>query len=293
MKGSSLFGIALALLSAVCYGSSYAMSPIVYAAGGNSLTLATLRYLILLVVFGGWLVLSRTSLRVPRRLTLPVLVVGLAMFVTSGGNLSAVHFIPVSLAILVFYSYPLMILLIVCLLGRRLPRVPEVIAFILTFTGVGFALNAGFAQLHPAGIALALVGAAGAATVMVVSERTLGELSTLHMTFTTAAVACLGAATVTASMSAFAFPAGSTGAGALAISVGLFAVAMISMFAAVRRIGPVKTSLGLCLEPVAGIMVAVAVIGESFSGRQALGAILVIVGIVIVQSIKHTPPASA
>ena len=61
----------------------------------------------------------------------------------------------------------------------------------------------------------------------------------------------------------------------IAVVIAIFATAVISMFVAVRVIGPVRLATFLCLEPVTAIFVAVVALGEHLKGGQWLGVALI------------------
>lgn len=65
--------------------------------------------------------------------------------------------------------------------------------------------------------------------------------------------------------------------------LGFYCVAIVSMFTAVKWIGPVKTSLMMCVEPLVAISFAIVLLGERLTMQQLIGAALVIVAVVAVQ----------
>jgi len=78
--------------------------------------------------------------------------IGLVYFLGTGCYLSSILYLPVSLAVLVFYTYPLMTVVFESALDRRLPRLLDVVAFLVAFGGLALALQVSFAGLDPRGI---------------------------------------------------------------------------------------------------------------------------------------------
>ncbi len=265
----------MAVLSAVCYGAALPLSRLAYDHGSNALTILTLRYLAIILLLGIWLRMTGSSFRMAPRLILASAVVGACFVAVSGGTLASVNYIPVNLTVVVFYTYPMMTLLVVSAMERRRPGVTEMLAVSLALLGVGLAMQVSFQSLNVAGVGFALLAAVGVTGSFIVASRVLREAGTTRMTWYACSVAFLGGAAMTLGFDAVAVPDTAFGIGLIAVVIAIFATAVISMFVAVRIIGPVRLATFLCLEPVTAIFVAVLVLGEHLKGGQWLGVVLV------------------
>lgn len=279
MSGAA--GNALAVLSAVCYGASLPLSRLAYDHGTNALTVLTLRYLALILAVGLWLRLGGRSLRMPAKPILASLLVGLLFCTTSGGLLGAVVYIPVSLCVLVFYTYPMLTLVMVSAADRRPPEGRELFAVVAAFVGVAFAMDVTLADPHPAGVGFAVLAALAAASTFIVASRALPRASTTVMTWYASASAFVAGGAMTLGLDAFALPSSPLGAGLLAAVLVIFGTAIVTMLASVRLIGPVRSATLLCLEPVTAIAVAMLLLGERLSPQQWLGGALVGVAMLV------------
>jgi drug/metabolite transporter (DMT)-like permease len=271
----------MAVLSAVCYGAALPLSRLAYDHGSNPLTILTLRFLAIAVIMSAWLLVTRTSLAVSTRGFLAGALVGVCFVAVSGGTLVSVKYIPVNLAVLVFYTYPMVTLLIVSAMERRRPGGAELAAVTLAFVGVGLAMQVSFEKLNAIGIAFAALAAAGATTTFIAAARALPELGTRLMSWYACGVAFVGGAALTLGFNAVALPDTAFGIGLIGGIMTIFTVAVLSMFVAVRNIGPVRASTLLCLEPVTAIFVAVLVLGEHLEAGQWAGAALVAAAVLI------------
>ena len=283
MKNWLVFGTVAAIVAASSYGFSFTLSKLVYDHGTNSLTLVSIRFLALVIVHWYWLRLKGQSLSVRPGVFWLVVGTGFFLFGASGGNLSAIMYVPVSLAILVFYTYPIFTLVFVGLIDRRPPRITQVGAAVVAIVGIGLALEVSFADLHLVGIGLALLGAACAALNLITAQRAMRNVSTPLMTFYAGIAAFCVSGSVTVGSGALALPEAPAGWALFAIVLGLYCVAIVSMFTAVKWIGPVKTSLVMCVEPIVAIAFAVVLLGERLTMQQLIGAVLVIGAIAAVQ----------
>jgi drug/metabolite transporter (DMT)-like permease len=55
----------------------------------------------------------------------------------------------------------------------------------------------------------------------------------------------------------------------------------LAFFAAFRHISPVRATMISNLEPLLGVLIAVAVLGERLQGWQWLGVVVVVAGLVL------------
>ncbi len=193
----------------------------------------------------------------------------------------SVTFIPVNLTVVVFYTYPMMTLLIVSAMERRRPSVAELLAVTLALLGVGLAMQVSLQHLNVAGVGFALLAAVGVAISFMVASRILAEVGITRMTWYACSVAFLGGAAMTLGLDAVAVPDTAFGIGLIAFIIAIFAAAVVAMFVGVKLIGPVRSATFLCLEPVTAIFVAVLALGEHLKGGQWLGVTLVGVALLI------------
>lgn len=271
----------MAVLSALCYGAALPLSRLAYDHGSNPLTILTLRFLAIAVIMSLWLRITRTSPRVSSRGLLASALVGVCFVSVSSGTLVSVSYIPVNLTVLIFYTYPMMTLLVVSAMERRWPSGADLAAVTLALLGVGLAMQVSFEHLNAAGVAFAFLAAIGAATTFIVAARALPEVGTTLMSWYACSVAFLAGAAITLGMDAVAIPNTAFGIGLIAIIIAIFAIAVIAMLIAVKLIGPVRSATLLCLEPVTAIFVAVLVLAEHLSAGQWLGAALVGIAMLI------------
>ncbi len=271
----------MAVLSAVCYGAALPLSRLAYDHGSNPLTILTLRFLAIALIMGLWLRGTGTSFAVSSRGVLASALVGVCFVSVSGGTLASVSYIPVNLTVLVFYTYPMMTLLITSAMERRRPTVAELTAVVLALLGVGLAMQVSFEHLNAVGVAFAFLAAIGATTTFIVAARALPEVGTTLMSWYACSVAFVGGAAMTLGLDAVAIPDTAFGIGLIAIIIAIFATAVVAMFVGVKLIGPMRSATLLCLEPVTAILIAVLVLGEHLKAGQWIGAALVALAMLV------------
>jgi len=170
MEKAQVVGRVIALGAAVFYGFNTTLSRLAYDTGTNPLSLTLVRFvlgmLLLMLIVLAW----RKSLRLQvAPLVFIVCVIGMAG--TSIGHLGAVNYIPVSLAAIIFYTFPLQVAAYKRIAQRQSISRNEAIAFVIAFIGIGVALGPDFHQFDPVGIALAVGGSLSATTFILSYER--------------------------------------------------------------------------------------------------------------------------
>lgn len=273
-----------ALVAATGYGSAYVAARIAYDYGLNSFTVNVLRFLILVVIFACWITIERGDFRLPMRSLAVTLFMGLLIACSGLTNFAAIAFIPVSLAILIFYTYPLVTLLLNSIVERRAPRAVDYLAFACAFTGLALILEVSIEVLNIVGVTLALAGSLTAGAHLVVAQSAMRTAGMRIVIFYMSVSACAVSGLATLAAGRLSVPGPGPGLWLLAYVVAGFCIGMAAMLAGVRMIGPVRTSIIMCMEPPVVIACAWLLLGERLGAVQLLGSVLVIAGIVVAQS---------
>lgn len=291
--------MALVLLAALSISLTNVSALFVYEAGGNPPTIIVLRNLAFLVICGTWLTASGRFRWLERRGQLICVGAGIAYTCGAAGLLLSLLSLPVSLAILIFFTFPLLTALLESALDRRPPGLGQCVCLLAALAGLYVALEVERFAFAPEGVIFAVVAAVGVAISYVWTGRALPAVDSAVMTFHMAITGLVGAAIYVAATGSFALPAnggaGYVGWGALGVAVLGFAVAFFAMFRGVHLIGPARTAMVMNLEPVFTIALAFALLSEDLSSRKLIGAALVLAAVVASQLLlkrrRAMPPA--
>ncbi len=277
-------GIVFALITAISLGVITTQAKIYYAVGGNAMALMLTRFLISTLVFGLLIAFRRRSFKIGRHQRLPVLMLG---FIWSGSMicyLLSVESISVSLAVLILYTYPLLVLAF-SVVRRQIPTSPLLISiFCLTFLGLYLVLSSGSADLDPDGLLFASLAALGAAYTFINGARIAPHLNPLVMTFWINAAGL--AMIVPFVYTQFSLSTATIGLIALAAATLFYLVAILCQFETLARLPATTAAFILNLEPVVSILLAAIILQEHLSGMQWLGVALVVSGLFVV--IRYT-----
>jgi len=284
-------GIVVVMAAATSISLSNILAPIVYALGSNTQTLLVFRFAGFLLVCGLCLKIRNVDLTLQRRDLFHCAGAGLTYAIGSGSLVAAFAYIPVSLAVLIFYTFPLMTRLAVSVLDRRKPALLEIACLLIALLGLAICLGIGLDRLNGPGLSFAALAALGVAGSYVWTARRLASIQATVMTFYMAGTGLALALGFTLTTRTWAFPPAELMAiGLMAAAALTFAGAFFGMFAGVQLIGPTRAAMIMNLEPVLTVALAILLLDEDLSIHQLLGAALVIASIFAAQ-IEPTPPS--
>ena len=286
-------GSLVALASAVSFALNVALSRMVYDAGGNIHALNLSRPAIFMVCLALWLRAEGQPLGLPRGPRLASLGLGLLLCVEMYSLLGAIIFIPVGLAILMMYSYPLLIAAWSWMRGVEKPSAVALLALVTAFCGLMLALGASADGLDWRGVGLAIAAALGMVALLLTSERVMAKRDNravmLHMTVAASGIMVV----LSVSLVDLAWPVGTAGWLAFAGASLFYVTATFALFTAVNMIGPLRTAIIDNSSPVWGLSFAYLLLGETLTYTQIIGAALVVGALVTLQiAQKRNPRAS-
>ena len=276
----------MVLVSAAAFAANSILAKLAYAAGFHVFQLLAIRFVLgALGMWGIALLLGQNPLRFQRRRVLQLFALGL--FVYTGQSTAyfiALQTLPASLCVLIVYIYPSLTVIAGWLFFSRAITRWHVIALASSFAGIALLLGgARFA------LAWALVFAVAApviyTTYILLGERVMAGMPAAGASaviFSGAAVSFCVLATTSGEL---ALPSGSRGwAVAIAIAVIPTMVAISLFMAGLPRVGASRAALLSTIEPVVTVLLAAIVLGERLSLVQALGGLLVLAAVVVVQA---------
>ena len=219
--------------------------------GSNALSVVTVRCLFAALAIGVALRIGGTAPTPPRERAL-LLGLGLLFALNVFSFYKSIELLRVPLAILLFYVYPLL-------------------------SGI-FSALAGLERFNRRTLVFGLVSFAGLAHVDA-KGRTFWMMASTSMVLLCVAVAG----------EAVAWPRSATGWWAVVAVCGLYAIGLVALFTSATRIGPLRTSLIMNVEPVVAISASWLILGQGLAPAQLLGGALVIAGVIGAQMGKRAP----
>ena len=282
-NAGSWIGVGLLLLSALGFTIAMLFANMAYKDGIDVHTTNAARYLATIVLLFLFQKIRGKKLGLPPRERYTSLALGISVFMMGLGYLGATQYIPISLAVLLFYTFPVFVAVIARFTENESITAIRLIAIIIAFIGLGLAMEVhSLANLNWQGVAFGFLSSLGCTTFVIVSSRSMRTADPQAVNFH-----CLAAGTVFFAAFLF-FTGGPTGIlsysalSKLCVSSLALAVGYVTLFTGLEIIGPVKTSMLMNAEPILTITLAAILLGERLVSIQLIGAALVILGIILI-----------
>ena len=205
-----------------------------------------------------------------------IIVTGISIAVMSLGYLGSVKYIPVSLSVLLFFTFPFWVLLLNYFIDGEVPERLKLIAFVIAFFGLALTLGPTWQVLDWRGIALVLAGALGSAGMIIGGAKSVQLISMSNLVFFSNTVGAVLVGIILLLTDTFSLSQTPLGWAGIASICVLFVLGQLSLFAATRHIGSAQTSIMLNLEPFISIGAAMLLLGERLQLSQSLGVLVVI-----------------
>lgn len=283
-------GTAFALIGAALYGANIPAARFSSQAGMPGADLIFYRALILVPLLAVLALAMRVPLRLGPGERGTILRLAIAAGLTATFYLSALDHLSVPLTVVVFYTFPLIVMVVSNRLeGRRLsPR--QMAIFAAAFAGLMIAVGPSFDQLTLRGVTYALLAACACASMFILAGRVEGpairtmfwvQLCTMPISLT---VAMLNGGPVPLSTFANA-PV------AISITMTAYAIGFVFQLLASQRISPSRAGLLFLFEPVTAILIAGIVLGEILSPIQIAGVALILTALAAEMLLDAPRPA--
>jgi drug/metabolite transporter (DMT)-like permease len=269
----------MAVASATLYGLNIGYARLASFEGVSGSTIVVYRVFLMLALVAVAAAALRRPLGVARGERGLMVVLGLATTLIGVCYLSSVAFIPVAVAVVVFYTYPVVIVLASPFIeGTRLtPSLLGVVA--LALAGVVLVVGPAFQDLDWRGLALALCASLATAAQFFAAARcrrtgVYAKVFWIHvLVLPAAALIGLVAGSLAPPSNMLLAPY------AVAMTIGGYVFGFVLQFMALVRIPAVAAGIIFCAEPVVAALSSTVILDEALSPVQWVGGALVIAAI--------------
>ena len=284
--GGRLADLAPGVTAAVSFGFSDVLGKIVFGDGAAPLTVSGVRGLLGVAMLAGWLRVGTRARPHDRGQRMVSIGLGVLYAANIYGVLKAIQLVPVPIAILTYFVYPLLTGLAGAALGIEPLGAAGALAALGAFAGLALMIGAAPAGLAPLGIAVAFAAAlCRVAMLLITRTRLIGAdprltswYSLIASTVVLLALACVSGT--------WDFPRHALGWGAFLGVAVASTVSTLGLFASTARIGAFRTALVMNLEPVVSTALSILVLRETITGLQSLGAAIMVAALVAFQLVR-------
>ncbi len=266
---------------------------------GKQVEAGNLPFVMLAIRFGGQSLLLLGALLVFRRPLLPDkgerLPLALAGTIGYGSEaafyFSALNHGNTAAITLLFYTYPVWVMLLTIGLDRKAPPRALFVALALALVGSAFVvLGGGSAEIETIGIVLALCTALTYTAYLVGTDRNVRTTDPLTAATWLGMGACLANVVYSIAFNAVVFPAPSDWwrlLGMIVFSAGAF----VAMLAGLQLVGAVRNAIIGVLEPLTVAVLAYFFLDEPVTAAVIFGGVLILGGAVLAMLIRTTKTA--
>lgn len=267
-----LSALAPALTAALSFSVADILLKVIYASGMDVLTLVSLRGLLVVAFFWIWLRLAPPARWHTKRERVMALGLGVLFAMTMFGLLKAISLLPVSIAILAYFIYPLLTGIGAALTGVERLGWRALLTAVAAFLGLALMLGQQIRDLSWLGLAFAF-GAAVCRVVSLLGTRALLSGTDARVTtwysMVPSTVLFVAASLV---VGEWHFPSSAWGWGAFLGAAMTTTLSTLLIYMSTNTVGPFRTALVMNLEPLMTLVFSMVLLGESLTPVQLLGA---------------------
>ena len=279
MLTSGLAVLLPGLTAALAFGVSNVLGKLAFVDGADVLALVAFRSVVGIALLWAWLRLGAPARPHTRRARWIALGLGVLFAANVTGVFGAIRAIPVPVAVLAYFIYPLLTGLAGAATGIDRVGWRGFLAALAAFVGLAMMLGARIGDVDLLGVGSALAAAVVRVVSLLITRASLhntdARLNTWYSLVPSAAVfVALSLLTTTwnAPQSAFGWAA------FIGMSV-TSTVSTLTMFVSITRIGAFGTALIMNLEPLVSTLASVALLGEVLRPVQAFGGALMLLAL--------------
>jgi DME family drug/metabolite transporter len=294
-------GFAIVLVAASLFGTLGPLSRFAYDAGMQPTPFVAWRGAIGFVaaaIFVAWRI-SRGTEHLTRLRDLDasarvsLVVAALAGFLLNLSMFIAFDLVTVALALLGFYTYPVIVAVANVALGRETLDRPRIVALVLAGLGMVAVVAS---QVDPAsglkvdavGLALALAAAGFQALFVIISKSGYGQVpasQAMSVVLVTTVVGSVILALAIGAGDGLTYPIREPSILPLLLFTGLFAAAIPSILflTGIRLVGGTRAGILMLFEPVVGVVLAAILLNERLVPVQILGGLAILAAALILQ----------
>jgi probable blue pigment (indigoidine) exporter len=274
------------LTAAVMFSVSDVFAKLALEGGTDTLTLLSSRTVVGIALVFMWLRFNRAGVPLTPRAKWVSLGLGVLLTANLLGVFEGIALMPVSIAILTYFVYPL----ITGLLGAAtaLDRLTwrGAATAVAAFGGLTLIVGANPVELAPLGVAAALVGALCRSAMLLITRAALEAADARLVTWYTLWSSLALFATLSLAASDWRWPYGTTAWTAF-IGLGFSTTAAIfALYVSTQRIGPFRTALYMNLEPFLTAVAGALVLGDRLTPVQIGGGTVMLAALTFFQILR-------
>jgi drug/metabolite transporter (DMT)-like permease len=271
------------LTAAVMFSVSDVFGKLALEGGADVLSLLSFRSVLGVGLVFAWLRLGKPAVALPPQAKWISLGLGVLLTVNLFGVFKAIELIPVSLAILTYFIYPVLTGIIGAMTGVDRLTPTGAATALVAFFGLALIIGANPADLAAIGLLAAVLGALCRTGMLLITRATLGGADARLVTWYTLWSSMLVFVALAILKWSWQWPHGISGWVAF-LGIGFTTTAAIlTLYVSTQRIGPFRTALYMNLEPLMTAVLGAIALGDRMTPLQAAGGTVMIAALCFFQ----------
>lgn len=271
-----IFGILLALVSAVFFAVSNTLAGVAYIGGSNPFTLSATRFILPAILLFFILLLAGKTIILERRAAITATILGLISVIYTFALLKAIELLPVTIAILIFYLFPILTAFFLAIFGWGRITAKMIISALIVFFGLSLALAVQFGELSRMGMLAGLVSAFGFAIVCSVSNLLMHGQDSRQATLYLSTSATVTMLVIMYFVDNVQWPITTAGWAGFLFSHVLYACAIIGFYISLSMVGAAAATFFINLEPIVVVGAGYVLLDQVISPWQMVGVAIVV-----------------
>ena len=271
------------LTAAVKFTISDVFGKLALEGGTDVLSLLSFRSILGIGLVYVWLRLGEPAAALSRNEKWISLALGVLLTANLFSLFKAIELIPVSIAILTYFIYPLLTGIVGAMTGVDRLTITGAATALVAFFGLALIIGANPAGLAVMGLLAAVGGAVCRAGMLLITRATLKGADARLVTWYTLWSSTLVFVALSILTWNWQWPHGASGWVAF-LGIGFTTTAAIlTLYVSTQRIGPFRTALFMNLEPFMTAVLSAAVLGDRMTPLQMLGGVAMIMALCFFQ----------
>jgi drug/metabolite transporter (DMT)-like permease len=287
-------GGAAILLACLQFGAVVILGKILTNGHFPVSTFLTLRFAIAAILVFATLVVLRQPLRAAPGEGWRLAVLGVAGYAVEAGLFfAAIRHGSAAAVTLLFFTYPVWVTVLALIVGHGAPGRLVLVSLATAMAGAALVVvSGGGLDIATAGVLLAFGAAFTYSLYLTGAQAVLRRTNSLTGAMWVSAAAAVGLGVFAVAAGAFTWPQGWRQWGPILGTAVFTAGAFVCLFAGLRRLGAVRTSIVSAAEPLAAGLLAVVFLGEPLGAGTMAGGVLILVAAVVASLARRDQPAA-
>jgi drug/metabolite transporter (DMT)-like permease len=268
--------MAPALTAAASFSVADILLKVIYASGMDVLTLVSLRGVLVVAFFWVWLRMVPPARWHSKRQRNVAIGLGVLFAMTMFGLLKAIALLPVSIAILAYFVYPLLTGIAGAVTGVDRLGWRALVTAAAAFVGLGLMLGQQLGQLSLTGLGFAFAAAICRVASLLGTRAWLSGTDARVTTWYSMVPSTILFMLALAAAGEWHFPSFAWGWAAFFGAAITTTASTLLIYMSTNTVGPFRTALVMNLEPLLTLIFSMLLLGEVLSAVQLVGAAVMI-----------------